>query len=470
VTRFYSKLHHHHSRGEILEPNTLTPGVTMSKGGGMKTTKKIGLVACSAIVAGNMMGSGIALLPANLAAIGSITIISWAIAILGAISLAYVFAKLGMEDPQEGGPIAYSGEVSPILGYQAGTLYFHANWIGNLAIAVAGVAYLSYYFPSLKDPVIAGIVSVAIIWIFVGINLIGPHIVGKLTSIGVILLLIPVIATGTAGFYFFKPDIFAANWNVSHQGDFQAVFAGVLLCLWSFIGVESASTDSNLVRDPKKTIPLATMVGSIIAALVYVAASTAIIGMFDAATVAKSGAPFSLSVEKILGPWSGHIVTALVAFGCLTSLGSWMMLVAQAGARNAHDGILPKVFGKINKRNVPVKGMVLIALMMTILMAIVTAFSHNKGIQHLFQNIISIAVLLTIFPYFYSVLNLIHRNNMKPKKRFIQGIAALLSVIFCLMAIAGAEDPILVAAITFALITLIFYERKRDIPFNGANS
>ena len=106
----------------------------------ISAVRKMGLLSATAVVAGNMMGSGIALLPANLAAIGSITIISWGIAIVGALALAYLFAKLGTENPQEGGLIAYAGEVSPILGYQTGVLYFHANWIGNLAIAITAVS------------------------------------------------------------------------------------------------------------------------------------------------------------------------------------------------------------------------------------------------------------------------------------------------------------------------------------------
>lgn len=107
--------------------------------------KKMGVIACTAVVAGNMMGSGIALLPANLASIGSISLIGWGVALIGALALAYVYSRLGMEDPQEGGPIAYSGEVAPILGYQSGLLYYHANWIGNLAIAITGVDYLSVF-------------------------------------------------------------------------------------------------------------------------------------------------------------------------------------------------------------------------------------------------------------------------------------------------------------------------------------
>ena len=160
---------------------------------------KMGLFACIAVVAGNMMGSGIALLPANLAGIGSISIIGWFVALTGSLALAYVFSRLGMEDPQEGGPIAYSGEVSPILGYQSGLLYYHANWIGNLAIAITGVDYLSVFFPALQDPVYSGIASLIIIWIFTGINIMGANWIGRLVSVGVVLLLIPVVLTGTVG-------------------------------------------------------------------------------------------------------------------------------------------------------------------------------------------------------------------------------------------------------------------------------
>ena len=105
----------------------------------MSSGKKIGLFACTGIVAGNMMGSGIALLPSNLASIGSVALFGWIIAMFGALALAYVYARLSTVNPQSGGPVAYAGEISPAFGYQTGVLYYHANWIGNLAIAITAV-------------------------------------------------------------------------------------------------------------------------------------------------------------------------------------------------------------------------------------------------------------------------------------------------------------------------------------------
>ncbi|CAH2873699.1 hypothetical protein SEN049275_38640 [Salmonella enterica subsp. enterica serovar Typhimurium] len=128
----------------------------------MSSVKKIGLFACTGVVAGNMMGSGIALLPANLASIGGIAIWGWVISIIGAMSLAYVYARLATKNPQQGGPIAYAGEISPAFGFQTGVLYYHANWIGNLAIGITAVSYLSTFFPALNNPIPAGIACIAL--------------------------------------------------------------------------------------------------------------------------------------------------------------------------------------------------------------------------------------------------------------------------------------------------------------------
>ncbi|EKT1918135.1 amino acid permease, partial [Escherichia coli] len=167
----------------------------------MSSAKKIGLFACTGVVAGNMMGSGIALLPANLASIGGIAIWGWIISIIGAMSLAYVYARLATKNPQQGGPIAYAGEISPAFGFQTGVLYYHANWIGNLAIGITAVSYLSTFFPVLNDPVPAGIACIAIVWVFTFVNMLGGTWVSRLTTIGLVLVLIPVVMTAIVGWH-----------------------------------------------------------------------------------------------------------------------------------------------------------------------------------------------------------------------------------------------------------------------------
>ena len=391
----------------------------------MSSAKKIGLFACTGVVAGNMMGSGIALLPANLASIGGIAIWGWVISIIGAMSLAYVYARLATKNPQQGGPIAYAGEISPAFGFQTGVLYYHANWIGNLAIGITAVSYLSTFFPILNNPVPAGIACIAIVWIFTFVNMLGGTWVSRLTTIGLVLVLIPVVMTAVVGWHWFDVATYQANWNTSSTTDSHAVIKSILLCLWAFVGVESAAVSTGMVKNPKRTVPLATMLGTAMAGIVYIAATQVIAGMYPASQMAASGAPFAISASTILGGWAAPMVSAFTAFACLTSLGSWMMLVA---LMNSAGGKASDLFGELT----------------------------------------GIAVLLTMLPYFYSCVDLIRFEGINIRN-FVSLICSVLGCVFCFIALMGASSFELAGTFIVSLIILMFYGRKMHQRQNNAS-
>ncbi|WP_165460346.1 cadaverine/lysine antiporter [Atlantibacter sp.] len=426
----------------------------------MSSVKKIGLFACTGVVAGNMMGSGIALLPANLASIGSIALWGWGISLLGAVSLAYVYARLATRNPQQGGPIAYAGEISPAFGFQTGVLYYHANWIGNLAIGITAVSYLSTFFPLLSHPIPAGIACIAIVWLFTFINMLGGSWVSRLTTIGLVLVLIPVVLTAVIGWHWFDLATYKANWNTSHVSDVHAVFKSILLCLWAFVGVESAAVSTGMVDNPKRTVPLATMTGTCLAGLVYIAATQVIAGMYPASQMASSGAPFAVSASTMVGNWAAPVVSAFTAFACLTSLGSWMMLVGQAGQRAADDGNFPKIYGELDSNGIPKKGLFLAGIQMTVLMLLIMVLDSSGGqASDLFGELTGIAVLLTMLPYFYSCVDLIRLEGMN-FRNCASLIASILGCCFCFIALIGAETAELAGTFVVSLIILMFYGRK----------
>ncbi len=425
--------------------------------------KKIGLIACTGVVAGNMMGSGIALLPSPLASVGSISIYSWLICIVGALSLAFVFARLATKNPQEGGPIAYAGEVSPVFGFQTGVLYYHANWIGNLAIALTGVSYLSVCFPGLNTPIPAGFAPIASVWLFTLVNLLGGSWVSRLGTIGLGLILIPVGGTALFGWTHFDSARYSQNWNVSAGSDGHAVITAVLICLWSFVGVESAAVSSGMVENPKRTVPLATMLGTGLAGLIYVLSTQMISGMFPASEVAASGAPFALATTALFGSWTAPFVSAFTALACFTSLGSWMMLVGEAGTRAANDGNFPKVYGETDRNGVPKKGLLIASSMMTLLMLVLMFFSSETAhASDLFNQLTTDAVLLTMLPYFYSSINLIRFEGMTTRNTFVMLFSGIASL-FCMVALAGAEGSTLTATFIMSLIILMFYSKKAGL-------
>ncbi len=427
----------------------------------MSSVKKIGLFACTGVVAGNMMGSGIALLPANLASIGGIAIWGWVISIIGAMSLAYVYARLATKNPQQGGPIAYAGEISPAFGFQTGVLYYHANWIGNLAIGITAVSYLSTFFPALNNPIPAGIACIAIVWLFTFINMLGGAWVSRLTTIGLFLVLIPVVLTAVAGWHWFDIATYHANWNTSTTTDSHAIVKSILLCLWAFVGVESAAVSTGMVKNPKRTVPLATMLGTALAGIIYIAATQVIAGMFPASVMCL----FRRAVRYQYLHDSGWLGCAagfrLYRFrlpdvsGLLDDAGR-----LRAGVRAANDGNFPKIYGEMDKNGIPKKGLLLAAVKMTALMILITIMNSSGGkASDLFGELTGIAVLLTMLPYFYSCVDLIRFEGFNIRNS-VSLICSVLGCAFCFIALMGASSFELSGTFIVSLIILMFYGRK----------
>ncbi|EMW1005370.1 cadaverine/lysine antiporter, partial [Escherichia coli] len=314
--------------------------------------------------------------------------------------------------------------------------------------------------PVLNDPVPAGIACIAIVWVFTFVNMLGGTWVSRLTTIGLVLVLIPVVMTAIVGWHWFDSATYAANWNTADTTDGHAIIKSILLCLWAFVGIESAAVSTGMVKNPKRTVPLATMLGTGLAGIVYIAATQVLSGMYPSSVMAASGAPFAISASTILGNWAAPLVSAFTAFACLTSLGSWMMLVGQAGVRAANDGNFPKVYGEVDSNGIPKKGLLLAAVKMTALMILITLMNSAGGkASDLFGELTGIAVLLTMLPYFYSCVDLIRFEGVNIRN-FVSLICSVLGCVFCFIALMGASSFELAGTFIVSLIILMFYARK----------
>lgn len=202
------------------------------------------------------------------------------------------------------------------------------------------------------------------------------------------------------------------------------------------------------------------MLGTAMAGIVYIAATQVIAGMFPASQMAASGAPFAVSASTMLGGWAAPVVSAFTAFACLTSLGSWMMLVGQAGVRAANDGNFPKVYGELDDNGIPKKGLLLAGFKMTGLMIIITIMNSSGGkASDLFGELTGIAVLLTMLPYFYSCVDLIRFEGVNARN-MISLICSVLGCAFCFIALMGASSFELAGTFIVSLVILMFYGRK----------
>lgn len=420
-------------------------------------TRKMTLLQATMLVAGNMIGTGIFLLPVCLAAVGSVAVYGWIIATAGATALGLAFAKLGELDPQEGGPYAYARDLlGPYIGFQTNFVYWFGNWIGNVAIAVAAVGYLAEFIPSIAGPPASVVATALVIWLLTFVNILGPRVIGALEAWTMSLALIPILGVAFLGWFWFDKEIFLAGWNVSGTSDWSATSRAASIALWAFMGVESAAVSAGVIENPKRNIPLATLLGLALASVVYILGSTVIMGIIPNEQLQSSHAPFADVARIAGGTWAAVAISLCAILKSAGALGGWMLLVGQSARAAANDGMFPKIFGRLNRHGVPGAGLVIVAILMTIVL--VATMSPTLAGQ--FINITNLAVILVVLPYLYAsvaVVKVVHDHHGTPGTLRTYIVIALAAVIYCVWAVAGGDPPIVVDAMIVLLLSVPLY-------------
>jgi arginine:agmatine antiporter len=419
--------------------------------------RKMSLMQATMLVAGNMIGTGLFLLPVNLAQVGGIAIFGWVVATVGVAALGLIFAKLGELNPQEGGPYAYARDfLGPYAGFQTNYVYWFGNWIGNIAIAVAAVGYLAELVPGISGPPASVFATAAVIWLLTFANILGPRVVGALEAWTMALALIPIMAIALLGWFWFNSETFLSGWNVTGGSDMHAISRAASMALWAYMGIESAAVSAGVIENPKRNIPLATLIGLGLAAVVYMLSSTVIMGILPNAELQTSHAPFAEAARLAIGTPGVIIISVCAVLKSMGSLGGWMLLVGQSAKAAADDGMFPKGFAKLNKNGVPGRGLVVVAILMTV----VLFATMSPTLAGQFNNLVNLAVILIIVPYIYSavaVVKVIYDHGLSAKVFHTYKWIAIAAVIYCLWVILGGDPGTVVNAMVALLVSVPLY-------------
>lgn len=409
------------------------------------------------LVAGNMIGTGIFLLPSSMASVGGIAVFGWLVAAAGAAALGLVFAKLGELDPQVGGPYAYARDfLGPYVGFQTNYIYWFANWIGNVAIALAVVGYLAEFIPGVKSPLASVLAAAVVIWVLTFANILGPRVVGMLETWTVGLALIPILAIAFLGWFWFNPATFMAGWNVSGGSSLHAVSRSASIALWAFMGIESASVSAGVIENPKRNIPAATLLGLAISVVVYLLSCTVIMGVIPNAQLRASHAPFSEAARLAVGTAGMVIIGVCAILKSLGALGGWMLLVGQSAKAAADDGMFPGVFGRLNRYGVPGLGLAIVSVLMTI----VLFATMSPTIAGQFDRIINLAVILIVVPYVYAsvaVVKVVYDRVGRGRTFTFYKFVALAAVGYCIWTVIGGDPRTVVHSFAALLLSVPLY-------------
>jgi APA family basic amino acid/polyamine antiporter len=356
----------------------------------------LGLAACTALVAGNMIGSGIFLLPASLATIGPIALAGWGVTSLGALILAVIFGRLARLAPRTGGPYAYTRDgYGTFAGFLIAWGYWISLWTGNAAVAVALAGYVGFLVPSIAaSPAYSLTVALGCIWFLTLVNIRGIAAAGKVQILTTVLKLIPLVLIGTVGFLWFDIGNLQPA-NTSGKSDLAAISAAAALTLWAFLGLESATVPAGDVIRPEKTIPRATILGVTIAAAVYILVTTVAIGVVPGAQLAASPAPLATAGRAMWGTAGGVLIAVGAVVATFGTLNGFTLLTGQVPYGAARDRLFPAGLGRLSRYGTPANALILSNLLASVLIAM--NFSH--GLVAAFDAIILLAVMSSLLPY-----------------------------------------------------------------------
>jgi len=397
--------------------------------------RQLGFAVALALVVGNMIGSGIFLLPANLAPYGINSIIAWIITIGGSICLAGVFAMLAKAMPHAAGPYDY---VRTALGEPPAFFvmwsYWIATWVTNAAIAIAAVSYLSSLAPAaFAHAGVAALTSIGFVVLFTAVVLTGARSAGSVQVITSMLKVLPLIAAVVIALMVFGGGGQPAQ-HASTPVNPGGIAGAAALTLWAMLGFECAAIPAQRVRDPERNIPRATILGTLLVGLIYFTAFAAIFLLLPGDVTAKSSAPFADLATHYWGATAGTLVVVFAVISCLGALNGWVLIVGDIPLALAERGVFPRMFGTLNQRGMPAAALVLGAILSCGLIAA----NFTRGLTELYGFMALLATAATLVLYLVVALAALRLTQVGRIRRGLMTGVTIVGAIYGLWTLYGA--------------------------------
>jgi arginine:agmatine antiporter len=419
--------------------------------------QKLGWGLAALVVAGNMIGSGVYLLPATLAPVGSSSIVGWIVAGVGAVTLALVFAALGRLQPDADGLSGFAERgLGRFFGFQTALAFWTACLVGNVAIAVAATGYLGFFFPVLKEPVAATFCNLGLIWLTTGAYILGARTASRFAAAALAIGLLPIVIAVAAGMMAFDGDTFTTSWSPSGNSLIQSVPASLAVIFWAFLGVESAAVMSARVKDPARDVGRASIAGVLLASVVYVAASVAVFGVIPANVLVQSSSPYADLTARVFGASIGAAVAAAAVVKAVGTLSGWVMLGGETARAAARHGYLPSGFGAGDRT--PIAN----PLLGGAIMSVVAVISGQPTLGGQFGMLIGVTSVLSLVVYGLCSASLLRLARWTRAG----GVAALGLLFTSAAVVAAAPGYILPTAVFFVITTGVWFAfmRKSAAP------
>jgi APA family basic amino acid/polyamine antiporter len=363
----------------------------------------LGLPSATALVIGSIIGTGVFTMPAVMAGAGTVSLVTLGVIAICAVLLGTMFGQLTKRVPNtDGGLYAYSRhEFGDFAGYLTAWCYWITCWAGNAAIVSSWVLYVESLF-GISNPSAWTNVGIAMtgLWIPALINLAGVKHMAWFQNVTVVLKFLPLALVALVGWFFIHTSNFGP-FNASGGSLYSGISIAAGVALFSFIGVECASIAASRVKNPRKNVGRATIIGTALSALLYLLVTGAVMGLVSRGSLVNNGAPFVDAFQAIFGKaWIvGKIVALVAVISGIGALNGWTMVTAEMPWAAAKDGLFPAQFLKTNKRGALSFGIIVSTAVASLLMAY--SYSGSTGLK-VFTYLVDLSVVTVAIPYFFS--------------------------------------------------------------------
>jgi len=396
--------------------------------------RSLGLVACTSLVIGNMVGSSFLMAPAALARYGALSIVVWLISALGAICLGLVFSRLARIAPATGGPYAWSRMAyGDFAGFLIAFGYWISIWTSLPAIAAAFVGYFQGLVPSLAGPTSTIAIALAAIWGVTLVNVRGIREAAALQVVTTIAKFLPFLAISLFGLLRISGRHFVP-FNPTGEPLLPAIAAAAPITMFAFMGLESATIPAGDVRDPARTIPRATVLGILLSSALYILGTVVVLGVVPPEQLAATNAPFADAAGLMWGGWAYDMVAVAAIVSTLGTLNGWTLLAGQIPMAAAWDRLMPSAFGRKSARGVPRFALIVSACLASAL--VIVAVSGSASLTRFYAVVVGLSTLMALIPYvFCTLVEPLLGARIKLKAAYV--VPACIAFVFSLGTIYG---------------------------------
>ena len=422
-------------------------------------SRVLGFWTCWSLTVGIMIGSGIFLLPSVLAPYGLLSFGGWTLTALGSIALCLVLGRLAARTTRSGGVYVYAHDAfGDLAGFLIAWGYWGAYWIAMPAMAIAFVGYLGVFLPQLDAaPVLQAAVALALIWVLTLINFGGVREAGFVQLAMTLLKLVPLLII--IGYGALGGD--SANLPAANPAELpllDALAATALLTMWAFAGLEAGTIPAGEVKNPRRTVPLAIVSGTLTVAFVYIASTLAVMVLVSADDLAGSSSPFADAAAG-LGPWGPGLIAVGAMISTAGALNGTILVAGQLPMAVALDGLAPSWLARSNRRGAPSLALLLSGVLATALLLA----NYVRSLIEMFTFLIMMSTAAILVPLLVSAL-----AELRHSRRSARGWAGLagLAALYSTFTILGSGLEVIVwGAVLFLLGLPVYYlgrRRQRD--------